>query len=39
MICLQLSNYTWPQLVLLCDEGIAEVHLFLINLDASGLKT
>lgn len=39
MICLQLCNYTWPQLVLLCDEGIAEVHLFLINLDACGSKT
>lgn len=31
MICLQLCNYTWPQFVLLCQEGIAEVHFFLIN--------
>lgn len=39
MICFQLCNYTWPQIVLLCEEGIAEVHLFLINLNEHGSKT
>lgn len=39
MICLQLCNYSWPRFVLLCDEGIAGVRLFLINLDECDLKT
>lgn len=39
MICLQLCNYTWPRFVLLCDEEISGVCLFLINLDECDLKT
>lgn len=39
MIRLQLCNYTWPRFVLLCDEGISGVCLFLINLDECDLKT
>lgn len=31
LICLQLSNSTWPNSILLCDVGIAGVHPFRIN--------
>ena len=39
MICFQLCNYTWPQFVLLCDEGIGEVRLFLISPGERGWET